>query len=65
MGKHSLNMMEMEQNADYDGNETIEFENIKLLAGEANEYLVIYEEKELLKLTINEEYLLEAEDGTT
>lgn len=51
--------------ADYGGNETIEFENIELTDGESGEFLVIYEGKELLKLVINEDYLLETEDGTT
>ena len=50
---------------DFEEGEIIEFENIELMDSDSEEYLVIYDGEELLKLMINEDDLLEAEDGTT
>lgn len=55
---------------DYEGSETIEFENIELMDietvdGDSKEFLVIHDGEELLKLMINEDDLLETNDGTT
>lgn len=56
---------DLEDFKDYQGNETIEFKNIELKDIYPSEFLVMYEGKELLKLTINKDNLLETEDGTT
>lgn len=55
---------------DYEASETIEFKNIELMDietvdSDSKEFLVIYDGEELLKLMINEDDLLETEDGTT
>lgn len=47
------------------GYETIEFKNIEFKDVGFGEFLIIYEGKELLRLRINEENLLETEDETT
>lgn len=50
---------------EYEGRQTIELENIELTDTDSGDFLVMHEGKELLKLRINNENLLEAEDGTT
>lgn len=50
---------------DYKDSQTIEFENIELTDSESGEFIVMYGGQELLKLRINEDNLLETEDGTT
>lgn len=50
---------------EYEGSRTIELENIELADTDTGDFLVIYEGEELLKLRINEDNLLETEDGTT
>lgn len=56
---------DLEDFKDDKGNETVEFKNIELKDIYPSEFIVLYEGKELLKLKINEDNLLEAEDGTT
>lgn len=58
-------IVDLDDFKDYQGNETIEFKNIELKDIYPNEFLVRHEGKELLKLIINDENLLETEDGTT
>ncbi len=50
---------------EYKENETIEFENIELKDSDSGEFIVMHDDRELLRLTINEDDLLEVEDGTT
>lgn len=60
----------LEDIEDFEESETIEFENIELMDietgdSDSKEFLVIYDGEELLKLMINEDNLLETNDGTT
>lgn len=56
---------EIEDPKDYEEPEQLHYENVELIDGADGEFTVEYEGEELYRFHINEEDLLEEEDGTT
>lgn len=56
---------EIEEPKDYEEPEQLHYENVELIDGADGEFTVEYEGEELYRFHINEEDLLEEEDGTT
>jgi len=56
---------EIDDPQDYEEGETVHYENVDLVDGDTGDFVVEYDGEELYRFHINDEGLLEEEDGTT